>query len=258
MVAYPVLCSWLRNRRLKGLQNKFKYGTSEHPSYEGMTVKEAHDIIDVLSGLEFPALFEKGLQLALFRTYGIPTISELLVKTTQLSATKNVPKRYADTGILLEDMYSAEPDSERSYEAYARLKYLHGHYINQGKISNDDLLYALSLFMNQPVEWINRYEWREVSDLEVLRHGGSFTNPWAMGCGSRLRFCHHTQPGGKMVCTSTVSWTPGPRSTRGSIWYLNTRTIRQRSRPANSSSAHDPVSCTTCSPRPPALLWTTD
>src|ERR1700759_4904685 len=111
IVAYPLLCSALRFRRLKSLQAKFKYGTSERPSYEGMTVKEAHDIIEAISDTEFPALFEKGLQFALFRTYGIPSISKLLVKTTQLSTETNVPKRYADTGVLLADMYGAEPDS---------------------------------------------------------------------------------------------------------------------------------------------------
>ena len=150
-----------------------------------MTVKEAHDILQVMSDLEFPALFEKALQFALFRTYGIPTISDLLVKTTQLSATKNVAKRYADTAIILTDMYAADPDSEKCYEAYARLNYLHGHYIKQGKISNDDLLYTLSLFLNQPVEWINRYEWRQLSDLEVCALGVFHK---AMGDGMQISY----------------------------------------------------------------------
>jgi hypothetical protein len=136
-----------------------------------MTVKEARQIIKTISELEFPVLFEKGLAFALFRTYGVPTISELLVKTTQLSAPKTVPKRYADTAILMSDMYGSEPDSDKSYDAYARLNYLHGHYIKQGKISNDDLLYTLSLFLTQPVEWIDRYEWRQLTDLERCAMG---------------------------------------------------------------------------------------
>ncbi|ETI22121.1 hypothetical protein G647_06193 [Cladophialophora carrionii CBS 160.54] len=185
IVAYPFLCSALRFRKLKSLQAKYKYGTPERPSYEGMTVKEAHDIIEVVSDTEFPALFEKGLQFALFRTYGIPTISELLVKTTQLSTEKNVPKRYADTGVLLGDMYGAEPNSDRCIEAYARLNYLHGHYIKQGKISNDDMLYTLSLFLNQPVEWINKYEWRQLTELEICAMGVFHK---AMGDGMDISF----------------------------------------------------------------------
>ena len=171
IVAYPFLCSALRFRRLKGVQAKFKYGTAERPSYEGMTVQEAHDIIAAMSDYEFPALFEKGLQFALFRTYGIPTIAELLVKTTQLSTAKNVDKRYADTGVLLGDMYASDPASEKAFAATARLNYLHGHYIKQGKISNDDMLYTLTLFLNQPPEWINRYEWRQLTDMELCAMG---------------------------------------------------------------------------------------
>lgn len=171
IVAYPFLCSALRFRRLKALQAKFKYGTLERPSYEGMTVKESHDIISAISDYEFPALFEKGLQFALFRTYGIPSIAELLVKTTQLSTEKNVPKRYADTTVLLGDMYASDPASDKAFEATARLNYLHGHYIKQGKISNDDMLYTLTLFLNQPPEWINRYEWRQLTDLELCAMG---------------------------------------------------------------------------------------
>jgi len=185
IVAYPFLCSALRFRKLKALQAKFKYGTPERPSYEGMTVKEAYDIVQFISDTEFPALFEKGLQFALFRTYGIPSISELLVKTTQLSTEKNVPKRYADTGVLLMDMYGAEPTSDRCIEAYARLNYLHGHYIKQGKISNDDMLYTLSLFLNQPVEWINKYEWRQLSDLEICAMG---VHHKAMGDSMQISF----------------------------------------------------------------------
>ncbi|KIV88347.1 hypothetical protein PV10_08038 [Exophiala mesophila] len=171
VVAYPLLCSALRFRRLKNIQAKYNYGSSTNPSYEGMTVVEAHKIIDSMSCFEFPALFTKGLQFALFRTYGIPTISSLLFKTTQLSAEKNVPKRYADTTILLFDIMSAEPNSERANNAFARLNYLHGHYIRQGKISNDDMLYTLALFMNQPVEWVNRFEWRQFTDLEICAMG---------------------------------------------------------------------------------------
>lgn len=55
--------------------------------------------------------------------------------------------------------------------AFGRLNYLHGHYIKAAKISNDDMLYTLALFMNQPVEWINRYEWRQLTDVEVCALG---------------------------------------------------------------------------------------
>ena len=55
----------------------------------------------------------------------------------------------------------------RSREAFGRLNYLHGLYIKQGKISNDDLLYTLALFMVEPPRMIAKTEWRCLTDLEV-------------------------------------------------------------------------------------------
>ena len=120
----------------------------------------------IISESEFPALFEKGLQLALFRTYGIPSISRLLVQTAQLSTSENVAKRYADTTVLICEIYANSPTGPRGIEAFARLNYLHGHYLAAKRISNDDMLYTLALFMNSPVEWINKYEWRKLTPLE--------------------------------------------------------------------------------------------
>lgn len=164
---YLFLCWALRFRRINALQAKYRYGTPATPSYGGMTVNEAHDIGRVMHESEFPALSTIGLHFALFRPYGIPTISDLAVKTAQLSTAKNVPRRYADTTVLLSDLYGAEPTSDRCIAAYVRLNYLHGHYIKEGKISNNDMLYTLALLLGQPVEWINRYEWRQLTDLEI-------------------------------------------------------------------------------------------
>lgn len=91
------------------------------------------------------------------------------MNTRQLGDAKNVTKRYADTTVLLSEIYTNVPFGQRSASSFARLNFLHGHYIKAGKISNDDMLYTLSLFMNQPKEWIGKYEWREFDDVEVSR-----------------------------------------------------------------------------------------
>lgn len=163
---YLGICQVLRFQKLKSMVKKYGFGTTARPSFADMTIQEAHEIQDQVSTSEFPAIFEKGLQFALFRTYGIPSISKLLVQTAQLGTSENVAKRYADTSVLAVEIYSNPPFSERNAEAFARINYLHGHYREQGKISNDDMLYTLSLFMNQPCEWIDRYEWRTLTDLE--------------------------------------------------------------------------------------------
>ncbi len=46
------------------------------------------------------------------------------------------------------------------------MNYIHSVYQNAGKISNEDLLYTLSLFALEPIRWIKLYEWRELIDLE--------------------------------------------------------------------------------------------
>jgi ER-bound oxygenase mpaB/B'/Rubber oxygenase, catalytic domain len=73
----------------------------------------------------------------------------------------------------LEDNDVPEPGDEliaqdwadpRSSIAISRVNFLHGRWKN--KISNDDLLYTLSLFLLEPAHWVNRYEWRKMTPLE--------------------------------------------------------------------------------------------
>ena len=168
VVAYAFLVSSLRYCRVRKSQEK--YPTRQ--SLTTMTDDEGYEIVKQLAELEFPTFFEKGLQFALFRvivsfndmhnsalilapfqTYGIPSISTLLARTAQLSTAKNAGKRYADTGVLVSEIWGNKPSDERSHEALARLNFLHGHYIAQGLISNDDLLYTLSLFLLEPIRW---------------------------------------------------------------------------------------------------------
>ncbi|KAL9034914.1 MAG: hypothetical protein Q9214_006825 [Letrouitia sp. 1 TL-2023] len=131
-----------------------------------MTDTDAFEIQLVLAELEFPFTFEKALQFALFRTYGIPSISKLLVSTAQFSSAATASKRYTDTVVLIREFVSFKPAAERSLEAISRMNYIHSVYQNAGKISNDDMLYTLSLFAAEPVRWIARYEWRALEDFE--------------------------------------------------------------------------------------------
>ena len=50
----------------------------------------------------------------------------------------------------------------RAKTAIERLNEIHGKY----QILNGDYLYTLSLFVNQPIKWINRYGWRKLDPLE--------------------------------------------------------------------------------------------
>ena len=101
------------------------------------------------------------------RTYGVPTISSLLCSTRQLSEVEFAGRRYADTSLLISEFLSWAPDSDRANSAIARMNYLHGLYQKSGKISNDDMLYTLSLFVLELRQWIDDYDWRTLTDMEV-------------------------------------------------------------------------------------------
>lgn len=165
IAGYLLLCRLLRYRALHLIQDKFPADSREH--LKQMTTKDAWEIQRWLFATEFPFTSEQALAFALFRTYAIPTISKLLMKTKQFTDPKNSGKRYSDTQVLISEFVGNEPDSERANAATARLNYIHGWYQKQGQISNDDMLYTLTLFALEPVRWINRYEWRKLTDLEI-------------------------------------------------------------------------------------------
>lgn len=66
---------------------------------------------------------------------------------------------------------SHHPRSARALKALARMNYIHGGYQKAGKISQDDLLYTLSLFITEPITWVGKYEWRAMTDMEKCAIG---------------------------------------------------------------------------------------
>ena len=136
-----------------------------------MTNEDAFYIQQIIAELEFPFTFEKALQFALFRTYGIPSISKLLVETREFSQKGTATKRYTDTVVLIAEFAGYHPQSERSMEAIGRMNYIHSQYQKSGKILDDDMLYTLSLFAGEPVRWIDRHEWRKLEEFEKCAIG---------------------------------------------------------------------------------------
>lgn len=168
-VLYPLICALLRNDRLRTSLETFPYTTRR--SFASMTDNDAMQIQLDLSQLEFPFLFEKSLQFALFRSYGIPTVSKLLVATSQFTEPSTACKRYTDTEVLVTEIIANEPAAERTKEAIGRMNYIHSQYRKSGKILDDDMLYTISLFASEPVRWIDRYEWRKLEDFEKCAIG---------------------------------------------------------------------------------------
>jgi hypothetical protein len=114
------------------------------------------------SNHDFPWDVEQSLSLAFFKTYGIPSISELLDRTGEFR--ERAQKRYDDTELILAEILDNGLDSERGREANRRMNRMHGRF----EIRNEDYLYVLATFVLVPLRWNRRYGWRRYTRQEEL------------------------------------------------------------------------------------------
>ncbi|MFI5896512.1 oxygenase MpaB family protein [Actinoplanes sp. NPDC051513] len=118
------------------------------------------EIYQISAGLEFPWDYTRALEFALFRTYCVPSISGLLAATGEFE--KRPQKRYDDTALLMAEIAAHGYDSPRGREALRVVNRAHGRYA----ITNDDMLYVLSTFIYDPIEWLESYGWRALHPHE--------------------------------------------------------------------------------------------
>src|SRR5689334_14436969 len=109
---------------------------------------------------DFPFDTTRALELALFRTFGVPSISALLDRTGEFAQRAN--KRYDDTDIIVSELMEWGYDSERGKRALRRMNQLHSRF----DITNEDYLYVLSTFVFEPIRWNERFGWRRMCDHE--------------------------------------------------------------------------------------------
>lgn len=124
--------------------------------------KDHLEIYQISSGQEFPWDYTRALEFALFRTYCVPSISKLLAATGEFR--DRPQRRYDDTALLMAEMAAHGYDSERGKEALRVVNRAHGRYA----ISNDDMLYVLSTFIYDPIDWLTLYGWRPLHEHEKL------------------------------------------------------------------------------------------
>lgn len=121
---------------------------------------EYAEIARLLSAHEFPWDMVQALSFALFRTYAVPSIGDLLHDTGEF--TDRVQKRYDDTALLLEQVLEHGLPSAPGKTAVRRINQMHGHY----PISNDDFRYVLATFVVVPVRWIAERGYRPLTEHE--------------------------------------------------------------------------------------------
>ncbi|KAI1324668.1 hypothetical protein F5Y16DRAFT_380491 [Xylariaceae sp. FL0255] len=172
VVGYVALCRMLRFRGEKALRRRLGYPEGcSRDKLAKMTNDEAQIIIKYLMSVEFPEFHLLSLQFGLFKTYGVESISRLLLATGNLTDPIKSKKRYEDTAALIGEFMLNPPSSTRTLNAIARMNFLHRKYRDEGTITNADLLYTLSVFVTEPPRFAREYEWRAMNEMEVCAYG---------------------------------------------------------------------------------------
>jgi hypothetical protein len=123
-------------------------------------VQDNCEICRQIAGYEFPWDMTKALEIALFRTFCVPSIAALLERTGEFQ--HRPQKRYDDTGLIISNILKWGHDTPRGQAALERMNLIHAHF----SISNADYLYVLSTFIYEPIRWIDRFGWRQLSVVE--------------------------------------------------------------------------------------------
>lgn len=118
------------------------------------------EISRIAAMYEFPWDSQQALSFALFRTYAVPSVGQLLYDTGEFAA--DTQKRHDDTAVILETIADQGMESPDGRAGVRRMNQMHGSY----DISNDDMRYVLSTFVVTPVRWIERYGWRRGTEAE--------------------------------------------------------------------------------------------
>lgn len=124
--------------------------------------KDHERIVFLSTCYEFPFDTTRALEMALFRTFCVPSISGLLDRTGEFR--QRSQKRYDDTDILISELMEWGYSSDRGQRAIQRMNQLHGRFT----IANEDFLYVLSTFLFEPIRWNQRYGWRTMCEQERL------------------------------------------------------------------------------------------
>lgn len=163
---------------------------------------------------EFPWDTVQSLSFALFRTYAVPGIGELLDETRAF--VDHTQKRYDDTSLLLEPPGLHGFDHPDARAAIRRINQMHRSY----DIPNHEMVYVLSTFVVVPKRWMDDYGKRPFTPNEVEasvryyrelgRHMGLKEVPETYPEFERLlddyeaeHFAH--SPGGRRVADATLA-----------------------------------------------------
>ena len=125
-------------------------------------VTQHSQICYLSTSYDFPWATNRALEIALLRTFCVPSIAAVLQQTGKF--VHRSQRRYDDTGLLISNLLRWGYDSPQGTAAIARMNAIHSRY----SISNSDFLYVLSTFIYEPVRWNARFGWRPFCEQERL------------------------------------------------------------------------------------------
>lgn len=108
-------------------------------------LKDHQRIVFLSCCYDFPFDTTRALEVALFRTVCVPSISALLDRTGEFE--RRAQKRYDDTDIIINELIESGYDGVRGQRALRRMNQQHGRFA----IANQDFLYVLSTFIYEPI-----------------------------------------------------------------------------------------------------------
>jgi hypothetical protein len=124
--------------------------------------KDYWEIVQLSIWYEFPWDYNRALELALYKTFAVPSISKILFQSKEFE--HHTQKRYDDTDILLSNIIDYGLNHRKGQEALQRINWIHSNY----KISNEDYLYVLATFVFDTGNWINKYGYRKLTANEEI------------------------------------------------------------------------------------------
>lgn len=125
--------------------------------------KDAWEIVRLTVFYEFPWDFNRALELALYKTFAVPSIAKILHASKEFE--HHSQKRYDDTDLILSEIIEhGLEEGGRGLQALERLNWIHSNY----KITNEDYLYVLSTFIFDTGYWINKFGYRQLCRNEEL------------------------------------------------------------------------------------------
>ncbi|KAI1419163.1 hypothetical protein F5Y12DRAFT_287761 [Xylaria sp. FL1777] len=136
--------------------------------FENMTLEEAYSIKTRIAEHEFPTVFSAAIKFVFFKAEGVPSVAKLVARAAQRTSSANskAPRKSKHgTSVAPADLLG-RPGAPETIAAIDRVNHVHSLYRPSGKISDDDLLYVLSLFSLEPIRWIDRFEWRGLTAEE--------------------------------------------------------------------------------------------